>query len=170
MVALRRTGKLDRLLPRPSEVTAVPDSALGDWYVTRVVVERQPVLVLISSRSLLPIVTPARDVRALPDILPALVGQRLKRLGFVSSVVEREVEAMNPVTVARTIDRSVVGILTNFASSILYYVDDHPTARDWLMVEDRLAETPCFASRTSGTIFPVDRTLELLAEKWMPNL
>lgn len=90
------------------------DPALGDWYVNRFVVDRQPLLLLVSSRSLLSILEPARHVRQLPDRLPGLVGQRLRRLGVADPLIEREIAVMHPVVVGPTRDRSVVGTLVDF--------------------------------------------------------
>ena len=57
------------MLPSPSAIVAVSDTALGDWYVNRLVVDRQPLLLLVSSSSLLPLLMPARGVRSLPERL-----------------------------------------------------------------------------------------------------
>jgi hypothetical protein len=59
---------------------------------------------------------PARDVKALPHQLPELVANRLEGLGIPSRLVDAEVAAMTPVSVARTVDRSVLGILVDFAN------------------------------------------------------
>jgi uncharacterized protein DUF6933 len=63
MVILRPTKKLGALLPPEKSVPVSHDTALGDWYVNRIVVDRQPLLLLVSSASLLPLLLPARDVR-----------------------------------------------------------------------------------------------------------
>jgi len=54
MVILRPTRKLRSLLPA-APVSRPGDTALGDWYVNRLVVGRQPLLLLVSSTSLLPL-------------------------------------------------------------------------------------------------------------------
>jgi hypothetical protein len=53
MVILRPTKKLASLLPAAQPVPVCSDTALGDWYVNRIVVDRQPLLLLVSSTSLL---------------------------------------------------------------------------------------------------------------------
>jgi hypothetical protein len=60
MVILRPTKKLTALLPAAQAVPVRSDTALGDWYVNRIVVDRQPLLLLVSSTSLLPMIVPAR--------------------------------------------------------------------------------------------------------------
>src|SRR5436190_23694313 len=110
MVILRPTKKLRTLLPTAA-ISASSDTALGDWYVNRIVVDRQPLLLLVSSTSLLPLLVPARDVRGLPDRLSDLVESALRRLGIEGEAIASERQAMVLVAVAPTIDRSVLGIM-----------------------------------------------------------
>src|SRR5947207_1663508 len=81
MVALRRTQKLAAALPLPNAASCESDTALGDWYVNRLTVDRRPLLLLVSSRALLPVLIPARYVSGLPLRLADIVGARLHRLG-----------------------------------------------------------------------------------------
>jgi hypothetical protein len=168
MVVLRRTQKLAAALP--ISVPAPPDSttALGDWYVNRLTVDRRPLLLLASTRSLLPMLIPARDVASLPARLPDLVATRLRRLGIPLSVVQAEIASMRPVQVGATADRSVVGIMVDFAKSVPFHLD--PGAWDDTtlpFVEAQLAETPCHASgRSEDVIFPDRKAPELLLARW----
>jgi hypothetical protein len=154
MVVLRATRKVLRALP-PSSAGEIPsDSALGDWYVNRVVVDKQPLLLLVSSMSLLAILARARDVRNLPQRLPAMVSERLLRLGIAGSLIDAEVASMHPVHIGPTRDRSVLGFLIEFAKDTTFYLP----IPDWnnrtlLEVEDMLARTPWHAGGPT-TIFP----------------
>jgi hypothetical protein len=108
---------------------------------------------------------PARDLGSLPARLPALVGARLQRLGIDRSVVEAEIRAMEPVTVAPTSDRAVLGYLVDFAKMVPYHLE----AGGWdettlVFVEGRLARTPCHLGR--ATIFPDCAVIELLDARW----
>jgi len=168
MVILRPTRKLGELVLESLEPGAVSNTALGDWYANRIVVDRQPLLLLISSVSLLPVLVRARAVKTLPDRLPRIVEGRLLRMGILAEWVTSEVEAMRPVRVARTVDRSVLGSLVDFAKVISYYVpedgwDDHALSS----IEARLSKTPCRVGRRSeDVIFPRDKTVELLEATW----
>jgi hypothetical protein len=168
MVVLRATKKLLSKLLTVRGAARASDTALGDWYVNRLLVDRQPLLLLVSSSSLLPILTPARDVRSLPDRLPMLVADRLRGLGIGRALIDAEVAAMNPVVVAGTQDRSVLGSMVDFAKAIPVYLP----VGGWDLaalgvVEARLAETPC---RVSGpfdaTIFPVRAAPDMLMARW----
>lgn len=169
MVILRRTRKLSALLPESGAPSAASDTALGDWYVNRLVVDRQPLLLLLSSTTLLPIVIPARDVRSLPSRLAAIVSARLRRCGIPEAVIRAEVEAMDPVAVGVTVDRSVMGILVDFAKSVPFHLEaGHWDETTLETVEDRLAETPCHASTLDErVIFPDRKAPEALMAKWL---
>lgn len=168
MVVLRPTRKLHAVLPVSPGVVAPSDTALGDWYVNRIVVDRRPLLILLSSRSLLAVLTPARDVRTLPVRLAGLVGKRLERLEVSAERIRAEKSAMASVDVARTTDRSVLGIMTDFGKAIPFYLEtnrwDETTLR---FVESRLGETPCYATRRfEEVIFPEGVARQLLAAKY----
>lgn len=168
MVILRPTRKLLNALPYSTDAEEASDTALGDWYVNRLVVDRKPLLLLLSSRSLLPILVPARDVRGIAARLSQLVGDRLGRLHIAESWIAAEVASMVPVRIAPTVDRSVLGIMVDFARGIPFHLEvggwDETTLP---FVESRLAETPCYATRRfEEVVFPDKKTPELLKAKW----
>jgi hypothetical protein len=160
-----------RFLSESAADDDVSDTALGDWYVNRIVVDRQPLLLMVSSRSLLPLLAPAREVRALPQRLPGMVADRLRRLGIEAGLIDAELEAMGTVRVGRTRDRSVVGTLIDFEKALPYDLPvngwDAFTLR---FAEKRLAGTPCRASRPfREVIFPDQAAPKLLQERWHLN-
>ena len=169
-MTLRPTRKLQNVL-RVAESIAISDTALGDWYVNRLVVDRQPLLLLVSSASLLPIVVRARDVRALPRHIGDMVAHRLARLGVAGSLVDAERRAMTPVHTGATVDRSVLGIMVDFAKSVPYYLEAGWDDSALAVVEDRLAETPCHSGKPSElVVFPDQKAPELLAARWRSNV
>ncbi|MDB4908051.1 MAG: hypothetical protein JWO05_2835 [Gemmatimonadetes bacterium] len=168
MVVLRRTQKLAGALPVTASVTAQSETALGDWYVNRLIVDRRPLLLLVSANALLPIVLPARDVRSLAARLPEILRARLRRLDIHPSVANAEVAAMSQVLVAPTKDRSVVGIMVDFAKVLPFHLEiggwDDSTLP---FVEARLAATPCHAGRPfGGVVFPSRDATRLLLARW----
>lgn len=167
MVILRPTRKLRHALPATA-VSVRTDTALGDWYVNRIVVDRQPLLLLVSSSSLLPIVVPARQVRLLPGRLGALVASRLQRLGVQPGIIDAELAAMHPVVIAPTVDRSVLGIMVDFARAIPSYSRSTYRGAPGLPgLEDWLAGTPCHAASVQErVIFPDRKATELLLATW----
>jgi hypothetical protein len=166
MVVLRPTMRLRAALP-VSRVVGVSDTALGDWYVNRLTVDRQPLLLLLSATSLLPILVRAVQVRDLPMRLRDLVAMRLARLGVSRPLIESERRAMAPVQIGATVDRSVLGIMVDFAKSVPCYLAAGWNDVDLEVVAERLAQTPCHAGQPSKlVIFPDKKAPELLAAKW----
>lgn len=154
-------------LPEDASQSDASDTALGDWYVNRFVVDRQPLLLLVSSRSRLAMLAPARDLKGLPGRLAAMVEDRLRRLPVSRSVALAEANAASVVRVGRTVDRSITGQMVDFGKAIPYYLPvDGWTESTLQEVEDRLAETPCLSGRSAKTVWPVDAAVRLLEERW----
>jgi len=78
---------------------------------------------------------------------------------------------MQPVLVAPTVDRSVLGIAVDFAKAIPYYsVSTYRGAPGLAGLEDWLAETPCHASLSQErVVFPNRKAPELLLAKWLAH-
>ena len=171
MVILRPTRKLSSLLPATEVIPTSSDTALGDWYVNRVMVDRQPLLLLVSSTSLLPMLIPARNVRGLPARLAALVEARLRRCGLDDRTIAAETLAMASVAVGPTVDRSVLGIMVDFAKAVPYHLEPGQWGETTLrIVEERLAATPCHAALSwDRVIFPEKKAPEVLRAKWLVN-
>lgn len=168
MVILRATQKVLKALPESAVDTDVSDTALGDWYLNRITIDRQPLLLLVSSKSLLAVLTPARNVKAFPSRVSEIVANRLERLDVGEHLIRAEIQAMNVAVVGRTLDRSVTGQMVDFAKAIPYYIPvgglDDSTLR---LAEDRLGETPCRCGRSDAeTIWPARDAAQLLAEHW----
>ena len=168
MVILRPTQKLRGALPLTETVYGESDTALGDWYVNRIVVDRQPLLLLVSSNGLLPLLVPAREVRSLPLRLPTLVASALQRLGVAPQIIAAEVAAMSPVVIAPTRDRSVLGVLVDTAKSVPFFLEagrwDDTTLP---FIEAKLAQTPWHvARRSSDVVFPYKAAPRLLVDRW----
>jgi hypothetical protein len=170
VVIIRPTKKLHSQLPI-RQVSGGSDTALVDWYVNRVVVARQPLLLLVSSMSLLPMVVLARDVRSLPERLPSIVEARLQQLGVHNDLIAAELRAMTPVVTAATIDRSILGTVNDFAKAMPYYLDAATREPKSLAgLEAWLAQTPCHsASIGDRVVFPDRKGPEVLRAKWMAD-
>jgi hypothetical protein len=168
MVILRPTRKLRRWLPVASTASTTSDTALGDWYVNRIVVDRRPLLILVSSRSLLAMLLPARNVRDLPHRLAAVVEARLRRCGIAATTIDAEKRAMAPVVIGPTVDRSVLGILVDFGRAVPYHLETGRWDETTLVfVEDRLAKNPRYAGRNvDEVVFPENKGPDVLRAKW----
>ena len=168
MVVLRATRKVLKSIAITEDATDVSDNALGDWYVNRVVVDRKPLLLIVSSLSLLSIISPARDLKNLDKALNDLVRGRLERLGIAPNLLECEVKATDPVRVGKTVDKSVLGTLVDFAKALPYYLPtDGWGSDDLILAEERFAETPCRCGGSlETTIWPHRDSITLLQNRW----
>ncbi|MDQ3243051.1 MAG: hypothetical protein M3Q09_04945 [Gemmatimonadota bacterium] len=164
MVVLRATRKVQKLLDVAVDEAAVSDGVLGDWYVKRFVVDRRPLLMMMSAVSLFPIITPARDVRSLPARLGSIVSDRLKRIGLDEMLIQREVATMTSVAVGSTRNRSVMGSLVEFCKLTALTLPINGWDEASLPeVEEFLQRTPCRCGRPGDqVIFPADHTRQLL--------
>jgi len=144
------------------------DTALGDWYVNRLVVDRRPLLLLVSSASLLAVLLPARNVRELPARIADAVGQRLGRLGVPRRLIEAELQAMAPVRLAKTEDRSVLGVMVDFGKMLPHALPlDFSDHAGLMGAEEYLWDNPCFAGKAAGNVvWPRRRVPDLLGERW----
>jgi hypothetical protein len=168
MVILRPTVRLRKHLPLSTDSDATSGTALGDWYVNRIVVDRRPLLLLVSSTSLLAALVPARDVRRFPERLGDVVAQRLGRLGVSKSLIDAELGAMTEVGIAKTVDRSVLGITVDYAGMLRYMLDPGFAEHEGLMeAEELLWENPCHAGRSfDQVVFPRKKAPEVLKARW----
>jgi hypothetical protein len=168
MVILRPTLKLRKLLPVTDAATLESDTALGDWYVDRLVVDKRPLLLLVSSKGLWPLLTTARDVRSLPQRLPQQLADSLRRTSIPEPLIAAECNAMSPVVVAPTRDRSILGVMNDSIYRLPYHLERGRWNEDTLpLVEYQLARTPWFAKGQAAKVtHPLEAVPELLEARW----
>lgn len=158
MYTLRCTAKLlARLGPLTEAAREEPTTALGDWYATLVHAPRMQVVLLVSERTLMPLVVPAREARTLVKRVPLALARALAELGVASPAIEREVEAMAGPHIGKTASRRVLGSMNDFLRMMRF----HPwPPRSLTALSLELAEAPC---GPIGMQSPDDVTRELFA-------
>jgi hypothetical protein len=142
MYVLHCTKKL--LLRLKTDVLSAhptPDTALGNWYATALFWKPQ-IALLASERTLLPVLMPLAPAATLPGRFPAELARMLTALGVSDQFIECELAAMTQCTIAKTANRSVVGILKEFSFLAEGYREYLDTS-DLLTLALRLADTPC---------------------------
>jgi hypothetical protein len=163
MFTLRCTQKiLDRIKLKRKEVAEAdlePTTALGDWYVNTLNIGPERWVICVSSRSLLSVVIPARELGNMPDSLTRRVGALLADLGAPATAIAREQREMEEMAYGVTRDRSVVGSMKDLGD----------LARHWREITEgevgltrKLADVPCSPLKGS---FPSDVAVELLS-RW----
>lgn len=129
---LDRAGRAE---PDPPPST----TALGDWYAT-VVSWKPQVALLVSERTLLPVLVPFAPAATIAARFVATLPRLLERHGTQPEFVEAEMQAMGDHTLAKTANRSLIGMLTEFT----YLADAwHPEVPDLDDLSIRLADVPC---------------------------
>jgi hypothetical protein len=115
MVVLRCTRKLlRRLRVKPDEAPPESSTLLGDWYANVLFVNRRPLVLAVSSRTLLPVLVPARDPASLPARLAAAVEQMLRALGVREARIKEESAKMKEVVFAATSSPVILGTMNDF--------------------------------------------------------
>lgn len=129
---------------------------LGDWYATLIHAPRLQVVLVVSERTLLPVVVPAREARTLVPRFRVALAAMLLRLDVRPSVVEREMRAMDEVAVGKTRSRTVLGSMNDF----IRMSKGHPwPPRSLEELSLELASAPC---GPIGMKSPDDLTRDLL--------
>jgi uncharacterized protein DUF6933 len=142
VLIVRATRKLLRLTGPP---TAPDDdrgtTLLGPWYAT-VLFWRPRVVLLVNEATLLPVLLPLAPARTLTGRLAEQIGTVLTTLDVPSAIIDQEREHMRTAQLGVTANRSVVGVMTDFARLAEIHHDNDPTA-DLVALAVRLAATPC---------------------------
>ena len=156
MYQLHCTKKLlDRIKPTLSLATDV-STQLGNWYATALF-WRPQVALLVNERTLLPILMPLAPATSLLQRFPEALAEVLAAHGISSVFIESEVASMQSVAVAKTANRSVVGVMNEFAFLAGVYHDLQ--SKDRLVgLSLHLAKTPCLSSKQHA-IWP-DKALQ----------
>ena len=154
---LRCTGKLLRRLgASPPAGVEEPTTVLGDWYATLIHAPRLQVVLVVSERTLLPVVVPAREGRTLLPRFRVALAAMLIKLDVRPSVVEREMHAMDSAAVGKTRSRTVLGSMNDF----IRMSKGHPWPPRSL--EDLSLELACAPCGPIGMRSPDDLTRDLL--------
>jgi hypothetical protein len=156
-----------KLLDRIKPPTIAPDGALGttllgNWYATALFWKPQ-VALLVNEKTLLPVLMPLAPATDLATRFPEHLAGVLVAHGMPRKFIDNELRQMNEVQYAKTSNRSVVGIMNQFAYQAESY-REYREAKDLLGLSIRLAETPCSPLYKRAT--SPDRELRQLVSTW----
>jgi hypothetical protein len=166
MYTIHATQKLrDRVKAPLSEADESPTTALGNWYATALFWKPQLAL-FVNEATLLPVLVPLAPARTVADRFPDHLEAVLNALGTDPRFVAAEAAATVDARWAKTANRSVVGIMTEF--TFLAESDrDLEHSEDLVSMAVRLAGTPCSPLYKRHT-FP-DREVAALVASHMPD-
>ena len=163
MIVLRCTAKLLKRLKMEKEPLKDPGpstAALGDWYANVIYLGRQPLVLAVSEKSLLPLLMPARDLDQLPAQLIRTLIERLRRMELPETVIRQEISRMDTFYYGKTASRSVLGSMNDFTENLKF---THHISEDRSLVDmmDRLGDMPC---KPLDWKYPSEKARELLNE------
>ena len=97
---------------------------------------------LVSERSLLPVLKNARDLDNLVPRFMNQLGEVLSALGVRRELIDRELSRMEPLYFGRTNSRSVLGTMNDFVQMFKYML---PDGQDLTLLDRslQLAKAPC---------------------------
>lgn len=143
MYVIRATRPLLRKLRTPTTGGSVSSTtALGDWFIRPFNFGRQRLLLCSSSKSLLTVLVPARDLPTVGERLRSAVGDLLFALGAPLAAINREHAEMADAVFGATNDRHVNGSMTEMANLAYAYLQHGSSAEHLVVVGMRLAECP----------------------------
>jgi hypothetical protein len=142
VLIVRATKKLlqrvDSLPPGEDEQCT---TVLGQWYATALFWKPQVALV-VNESTLLPVFVPLAPAASLATRITEQIVTVLARYGAPAALIVQEQRQMRDCRFAVTANRSVVGIMNEFARLAELYREDSP-GQDLLGLAARLAATPC---------------------------
>jgi hypothetical protein len=164
VLIVRATKKLlDRIGP-PSLDEEQSTTLMGQWYATAVFWKPQ-VALFVNEPTLLPVLMPLAPAATLLARFPQQAAAVLAAHGTPEAVIDEEARQMRDPRLAKTANRSVVGIMNEFTFLAEAYRGDTP-APDLLALAMRLATTPC-GPLYSKHVSP-DRELAALLRSFAP--
>jgi hypothetical protein len=142
VLIVRATKKLLRLTGPPTALEHDRGATLlGPWYAT-VLFWRPRVALLVNESTLLPVLMPLAPAATLTNRVAEHVGSVLIAHHAPTAIVDQERLHMQSCQLGATNNRSVVGVMTEFARLAEIHHDDDP-AVDLVDLAARLATTPC---------------------------
>jgi hypothetical protein len=142
VLIVRATQKLlDRIGPPDLGEGEQSTTLMGQWYATAMFWKPQ-VALFVNEPILLPVLMPLAPAATLLARFPQQAAAVFAAHGTPQAIIDEELQQMRDRRLAKTANRSVVGIMNEFAFLAEAYRGDTP-ALDLLALAVRLAATPC---------------------------
>jgi hypothetical protein len=117
-------------------------SALGRWYATVLAWRPKQLGLFVHDTTLLPVLMPLAPAAKVLARFPARLAEVLDLHGISRSTIEREIAALTPQSLTTTANRSLIGVLNEFAHlAAAWRSPDGLDDLDDLSL--RLARVPC---------------------------
>lgn len=144
MLILRPTQKLaKRLHCTIAPTTESSTTRLGDWYANLYYMGSIPFVLCISAKSRLPVLVAAKESNNFLRRFQSALHLLLRSIVVAEPVINAELAAMQPISYAKTEDRSLLGTMNDFGQMLNYYEFDPADANQCYQLALHLAESPC---------------------------
>ncbi len=121
MITIRPTAKLaKRMGVKLQSTNQTSTTVLGDWYAHSVVFESKQLILCISSTTRFCLVMKAAPYASFPQRFPKALEELLLAIGVKEESVQKELGEMKDIILAKTIDRSILGSLTDNKQCLEY--------------------------------------------------
>ena len=140
MIVIHGTRAFRDRVPGPAVTPGeTSTTVLGAWYAS-VLRWRRPAALFVNERTLLPLVMPLAPARTLLTRFPDALAELLSAHRVPAPLIDSEDAEARDQRLAPTANRSLVGVMNEFA-----FLADHDRGEppDLLRVSMRLATTPC---------------------------
>lgn len=142
MFVVHATKKLlDRVRAKPLPLPQESTTALGPWYAT-VWFWNPQIALFVNELTLLPVLIPLAPAATVVDRFPDGLRVTLGAHGIESSFIDDEIAEMSGHQMAKTANRSVVGIMNEF-TFLAGHAPAPTDAADLIELSLWLARTPC---------------------------
>lgn len=112
-----------------------PTTALGDWYANLLLIQRQHLVMLVSERSRLCILTTARDMDRLRQRFEHALMELLHEIDVPEGAIVRESREMGQMCYGLTTGaphgRSVLGSMNEYTNALRFSDMDERSLTDW---------------------------------------
>lgn len=115
---------------------------------------------VVNERTLLPVLLPLAPAATLAQRFPVALRDVLRALDMPAQFIDSEIDGMSEVVYAKTANRSVLGVMNEFAYLAEGYRDQSGSI-DPVALSLKLAGTPC-GPLYKGAVFPDKALRELV--------
>ncbi|MDY7089644.1 MAG: hypothetical protein SYR96_31640 [Actinomycetota bacterium] len=142
MLIVRATKKLRQRLGSATPYDGEPSSTLlGEWYANLLPWRPQQLILLVNEQTLLPVLMPLAPGATVPARIGPEIAAALAAHQASEAVIDDELRQMRDCRFGPTANRSVVGVMNDFAYLADVYRHSDPS-RSLTELGRKLAETP----------------------------
>lgn len=142
MIIIRGTRKFLDRVGSASEPNSDSTTMLGDWFAT-LLFWRPQVALFVNATTLLPVFMPLAPAATVLQRFPEALAVVLRAQGVAEHTVDDEVAETTEHHLAKTNNRSVVGVMNEFVHLADWRRDQIKGPEDLTWLSHELARTPC---------------------------